>query len=354
MGVGRYLWRTLRRRRILRIRGNKFGIQCDSMMRRSRPEVVLRRGYRRSCSIERRVGIKRKNRRARGERCLEHFFCEVEATTGFEPVNGGFANLWLTTCLRRQASIAMQHGPAWSSPQLFDCLIHYSCTPSMMACSHFDELGLNAASKPAFARSRSPPQWVAWVLCSQCLENLSGRQGTELTCDHIGPCAKESHRWPRAVRLESCRRRHNGQRPKAGSDPVTRHESECAVRSPHRCRPAERMCRSCRARCGSRCERFGSRPPGGTAARRAAFRCRLQLIATKEQALRKVVLATHHGRLQRVVAVTEDLKHRTRNHPVRSADEGSDRLSIESESSLMKSVVDGVVDDTVDLRGSCG
>ena len=33
---------------------------------------------------------------------------DLEATTGFEPVNGGFANLWLTTCLRRQASIAMQ------------------------------------------------------------------------------------------------------------------------------------------------------------------------------------------------------------------------------------------------------
>ena len=56
-------------------------------------------------------------------------FCgEVEATTGFEPVNGGFANLWLTTCLRRQASIAAT-GPAWSSPQLLDCLIHHPCTP---------------------------------------------------------------------------------------------------------------------------------------------------------------------------------------------------------------------------------
>ena len=33
---------------------------------------------------------------------------KLEATTGFEPVNGGFANLWLTTCLRRQRSPAMR------------------------------------------------------------------------------------------------------------------------------------------------------------------------------------------------------------------------------------------------------
>ena len=35
-------------------------------------------------------------------------FHDLEATTGFEPVNGGFANLWLTTCLRRQRSSAMR------------------------------------------------------------------------------------------------------------------------------------------------------------------------------------------------------------------------------------------------------
>lgn len=71
-----------------------------------------------SLNRRRRRSIRRRNQRPvqRGQkknrstslgRCGSE---EVEATTGFEPVNGGFANLWLTTCLRRQASIGMQRG----------------------------------------------------------------------------------------------------------------------------------------------------------------------------------------------------------------------------------------------------
>ncbi len=50
---------------------------------------------------------------------------DVEATTGFEPVNGGFANLWLTTCLRRQRFHCYAMGGPGSSPQMFDCLVDH-------------------------------------------------------------------------------------------------------------------------------------------------------------------------------------------------------------------------------------
>ena len=86
------------------------------------------------------------------------FSWKVEATTGFEPVNGGFANLWLTTCLRRQRDTGMQCNRVG---QALKCVIAWFRTerpPLMMDASHDFDCGLKASSRAASAFPRSPPQ----------------------------------------------------------------------------------------------------------------------------------------------------------------------------------------------------
>ncbi len=86
------------------------------------------------------------------------FSWKVEATTGFEPVNGGFANLWLTTCLRRQRDTGMQCNRVG---QALKCVIAWLRTerpPRRMDASHDFDFGLKASSRAASAFSRSPPQ----------------------------------------------------------------------------------------------------------------------------------------------------------------------------------------------------
>ena len=146
----------------------------------------------------------------------------------------------------------MQRKRLGQALQLCDRLIYYRRAPIDNGAFPLSEVGLNAAKRACLALWVSPPQCVAWFSVLRALRTF--RAGSVPNSQVITSVLLPKSRTMAQGALQDLSYGQIGI-PGAGLGPRSSRESGCASAAWCSGRPRAHRFRSCRGRCGSRCDR---------------------------------------------------------------------------------------------------